>query len=291
MLLCLLFIFAAGCSFDNQNGAEANTYIRTNKNESIDGEYMFDGLNREYTLFLPKNLPQNAPLVFVLHGLGGNKETIRQRADMDKIAEEYKFVICYPNGAFTKNDTRYWNAGLKYPAQNDDIGFLAEFAAYLQDEYKLDGEKTYSCGFSNGGFMSYTLGINRPDVFKAIACVAGTMSKKTWNDRDLAKELPVLHIHGNADNVVPIDGSISLQGGWGGAPSVPEIVEFWSDKNQCKAEQVFDIFDNADIIKYTQGINEVWVYIVDDWGHGWPNKEEAGFDASEVIWQFFSQAK
>lgn len=212
---------------------------------------------------------------------------------MDKIAEEYRFVICYPNGGFTEDDTRYWNAGLKYLVQNDDIGFLSELAAYLQDEYKLDGEKTFSCGFSNGGFMSYTLGVNRPDVFRAIASVAGTMSKQTWDDRDSAKELPVLHIHGNADSVIAMDGSTSLQGGWSGAPPVLKVVEFWANKNQCETEQVYNIFDNVDTIKYIQGINdnEVWLYIVHDWGHGWPNKEQAGFDASEVIWQFFSQAK
>ena len=85
----------------------------------------------------------------------------------------------------------------------DDIGFLSELAGHLQVEYDLNPDHTFVCGMSNGGFMSYTLACDRPDVFKAIASVTGTMSGFDWNNCDPDEPVPVLQIAGADDNIVP----------------------------------------------------------------------------------------
>ena len=67
--------------------------------------------------------------------------------DMNKIADENGFAICYPHGTLDFNDITHWNARLNI-SETDDIGFLTELAKYLQSKHNLNEEKTFSCGFS-----------------------------------------------------------------------------------------------------------------------------------------------
>ena len=58
----------------------------------------------------------------------------------------------------------------------------------------------------------------RPEVFKAVGSIIGTMSGYTWEHREDIKPVPVLQISGLDDRIVPVDGSMRPAGGWGGAP-------------------------------------------------------------------------
>jgi polyhydroxybutyrate depolymerase len=249
-----------------------------------------DGQTRKYIIYLPDNLPENAPLVFVLHGYGGNGFNMMKHIGMNRIADENGFAVCYPLGSLDFKDTTHWNARLEI-SETDDIGFLTELAKHLQYGYDLDEERTFSCGFSNGGFMSYTLAVETSDEFKAVASVAGTMSGFTWDNRNGSEPIPILHIHGINDKVVPIDGSMSTSGGWGGAPHMDTIIEFWTDLNNCSTMETEFLPPKTNAFYYLDGINgnEVWYYKIDNYGHNWPDSSDnTGTNASEIIWEFFS---
>jgi len=253
-----------------------------------------DGEIRQYILYMPDNLQENAPLVFVLHGYGGNAQSMMLYSDMNRIADENGFAVCYPQGTLDLGDITHWNARLNI-SETDDIGFLTELAKYLQSEYNFNTQHTFSCGHSNGGFMSYTLACEAPDVFNGIASVAGTMSGYTWNNRNISDSIPILQIHGLDDEVVPIDGSISEEGGWGGAPHVDTIIEYWVSVNNCTTSETVFLPPFTNATYHMDGVNgnEVWYYKIDNWGHGWPSYNpdkpdyDPGINASEVIWEFF----
>ena len=59
------------------------------------------------------------------------------------------------------------------------------------------------------------------------------MSGYDWNNCDPEKPIPIFLISGSDDYVVPMDGSMSAAGGWGGAPDINKIIEYWSDLNSC----------------------------------------------------------
>ena len=86
--------------------------------------------------------------------------------------------MVYPQGL--KDDTlrTHWNAGLTL-SDIDDVGFLSELTLYLQKTYSLNPSKTFTSGYSNGGFMSYELIVKKPEIFKAVASILGTMSLET----------------------------------------------------------------------------------------------------------------
>ena len=202
------------------------------------------GSERNYFLYKPTDLPANAPLVFVLHGYNSLASVIMEYSQMNVLADSNGFAVCYPQGSDDFFGTSHWNAQLSI-SNTDDIGFLSELAIFLQEEHQLDPAQTFACGMSNGGFMSYTLACERPDVFKAIASVTGTMSGQTWTNCNPEMPIPVLQISGTNDNVVPMDGSMGPFGGWGGAPAIQEVVRYWTDLNGLidLREEVFPDLD------------------------------------------------
>jgi len=249
--------------------------------------FNWDKEQREYWLYIPENLPENAPLVFTLHGYGGTGGSFW---GFEQLAEEYGFMICSPTGLEDNFGTPHWNSNfVNYMTTVDDIGFLSSLAIFLQSEYNLDPNKTFSCGFSNGGYMSWSLACNAPDVFKAIASVTGTMSGNDWLECNPSSLIPVMQISGTNDEIVPIDGypedAFDYEE-WGGAPDIYSIFDFWSNIEGCINSSISTIlFDYpTDITSYTDCVNnnELRLYIVNGMGHSWPNF------AAEEIWNFFS---
>lgn len=251
-----------------------------------------DNLDRTYVLYKPVNLPENAPLVFVLHSYGRYAKDHMQSLQFDSIAEINKFAVCYPQGTLDVNTGEpYWTGGLA-STTIDDVGYLTDLAKFLQTKYNLDPNRTFVCGISNGGFMSYTLACESPDVFKAIASVTGTMTGHIWDNRNLTSHpIPVLQISGMADKVVPIDGSMSTEYGWGGAPHMDTIMNYWGEFNQCSQIDTISISSNINAYHYKKGIedNEVWYYKLEGFDHDLPTLGNSGLNSNELIWKFFSK--
>ncbi len=246
---------------------------------------------RTHILYKPDNLPSNAPLVLALHGYGSNGTILQWYSGMNEAADTHSFAVAYPHGTPDRGGTRHWNANLNI-SSTDDVHYLSELAKDLQAEHQLDPGRTFVFGMSNGGYMSYTLACEAYDVFRGIASVTGTMSGYDWNNCDPPEPVPVLHIHGVNDRVVPIDGSMSAGGGWGGAPHVDEVVSFWADLNRTTTIDSVFLAPSTYAFYYRNGQNgnEVWYHRIDDWGHEWPGpQDQTGTIASEVIWDFFSK--
>ena len=251
-----------------------------------------NNVDREYVLYIPEKLPENAPLVFVLHSYGRYAKDHMKSLQLDSLAKVHKFAVCYPQGTLDVNTGQpYWSGGLG-STSIDDVGYLTALAKELQATYKLDADRTFTCGISNGGFMSYTLATEAPEVFKAAASVTGTMTGRVWDTRKtISKPVPILQISGVKDKVVPIDGSMSTEYGWGGAPHMDLVMNFWSTFNHCTKIDTLTISNTIDAYHYKTCINdnEVWYYKLKEFGHDLPTLENSGINANELIWEFFSK--
>ena len=293
-LLFLLILISFSCekNIDENNSTIEITYPY---------DFFFDhnGVNRLYTLYKPDNLKEKAPLVFVLHGYTSNSTNIMNYSKMNEIADQNGFMVCYPQGTTNiYTGQTHWNANLKEMSSVTDSEFLTDLAKKLQAEFNLSEKNTFACGMSNGGFMSYTLGCERSDTFKAIASITGTMSGYDWNNCNPNK-VPVLQISGTNDMVVPMDGSMSLAGGWGGAPKIQDIMNYWGDINECTQTQTQNLPDSnktdnsyVSIEKKVDCFNnhQVWFYTVYGGAHTWPGAwGNMDINASEEIWDFFSR--
>ncbi len=247
-----------------------------------------DGLVRQYLLHTPPRLSAAAPLVFSLHGYTGtfNEQVAK---GMDSIADAQGFAVCYPQGSPDTAGKNHWNADLRI-SKVDDVGFLTRLAHSLQAEYGFNPAHTFVTGFSNGGFMSYTLASKAPDVFRAAAPVAGLMSADTWSQFASKSPVPICHIHGLADPTVPVDGSMPLKGGWGGGPTVDSLEAFWSRFNRCTSLDTAFLKPRTHARYHRNGIggNQVWFFRIDGLAHQFPNAA-TGLAASAVTWEFFAK--
>ena len=228
----------------------------------------------------------------MLHSYGRYAKNHKESLELDSIAEANKFVVCYPQGTLDVNTGEpYWTGGLANTTI-DDVGYLTELAKHLQNNYSLDVNRTFVCGISNGGFMSYTLACESPDVFRAMASVTGTMTDYIWDNRSsISHPIPVLQISGTLDEVVPIDGSMTTEYGRGGAPHMDTIMNYWKDFNKCSQTDTLLISKNIDAYHYKKGVkgNEVWYYKLNGFGHDLPTLENSDIEANELIWEFFSK--
>lgn len=281
--IMLMIMSNVGCAKDRY----------TSTGETFEKVFNHNGVEREYLLYLPNGTYKDAPLLFVFHGYTSTGKDMLDYANFKDLADEHDFVLCYPQGLKDYIGINHWNANLEI-SKVDDLGFIEELAESLIEDYGLDKNRVFATGMSNGGFMSYSLALNASDTFRAIASVSGLMSGKDWDQRDKAVPMPILHIHGTEDQVVLVDGSMSTRGGWGGAPEVEKIVEFWADVNECEDKLVIDFSENVTATRYKDGLDnhEVWYYKVKGLGHEWPLKDlNADFSAVDLIWDFFSQYK
>ena len=136
---------------------------------SAKAQFTFEigGQIRQYYLHLPKSLPVEAPLVFVLHGYSGSAESIMDYSGMNHVADDSGFAVCYPQGTIDRWGNHFWNVGYSFHQDEtvDDVEFLTALAQYLQSEYNLSSQYTFCSGMSNGGDMSYLLACQASDVF------------------------------------------------------------------------------------------------------------------------------
>lgn len=297
LLFIIIFILAA-CEVNEPEIPPEVSFI-----EPVNETFIFnhDGVDRVYDLYIPEDTPEGSPLMLMLHGFTSTKEIIRSESNMDMYANREKFAVIYPQG-LESNSTflgitiqqTHWNAGLTL-SDVDDIGFLTALTTYLQDTYALSSENTFVSGFSNGGFMAYTLACEASDVFKGIGVVSGLMSGETYETCEPENPVDIIHIHGLADQVVPADGTMFAPGGWGGAPEVPLMLEKWMVFNQVEITQTNRLLDTITEVKASSDTNNhrIHYYLIDDFDHTWPlspNPNELGMDplidASETIVEF-----
>ena len=99
-----------------------------------------------------------------------------------------------------------------------------------------------------------------------------------------------MQISGTNDNVVPIDGSMGyIAEGWGGAPDIYTIMDYWNELHGCVSQETTNFqFDySTDLTTYfncnTNTSAELRLYVANGMGHTWPNF------ANEQIWNFFMQ--
>ena len=251
------------------------------------------GIDRTYTIHLPKDLPPEAPLVIVLHGYGGSADPAA--FGMNPTADRHGFAVCYPQGERDGRGTSCWNVGYPFQADMpvDDIQFLDELIGHLHRRYGLSRRNVFCTGMSNGGDMCYLLASRRPELFAALGPVAGFMSVEILRRDDNPHPVPLFEIHGTEDRTTRWEGDLENRDGWGAYLPIPMAVSYWAAKNKCLREQTDTLpaaADGREVIahRYTGGTDgrEVWLYETVGGTHSW---HDTGVETCEEQWRFFSR--
>lgn len=284
-------------------------------NEIDDGS----GTLRYFDYYVPTDLPEDAPVLILLHGGGGNRVSVVNGTSgstgwMD-VAEENGVLLIIPNGTDSIGDAdgvfANWNDcrdDQTGGSDADDILFLDALIdwALVQPEFVLDEDRVYIAGSSNGGLMGFRVALELGDRLAGVATFIANRPASPDASCLLAESQvdpdPVSMIVwvGTQDLVMPFEGGDVNFGNGGTVVSAIETVNFWILRNQTSdAEPEFtypdlDPLDGSTVIaeRFIRGTNdsEVLFVTVLGGGHSMPSlrypAQNRDVEGTTEAWEF-----
>jgi len=264
-------LLAQGVVAQNQHPIQVGENIR-----SIN----FDGLTREYLLYLPKGYDSKTPLPLVLlfHGMTMNAKDIMGISGFSMAADEKHFIIAAPN---------YEKGALKNDALTYDIvNFSKDFIREISSIVAIDKKRIYAAGYSRGGRICSRLASELSTDIAAAGIVGGLF----FPMKSPLRAVSIIAFHGTEDKVVRYGQTES-------------VLPHWVENNECKGTPITRKI-SEDVTQTTYGTckdkSEVIFYRIKEAGHTWPGSPRADFsverglgktnkdiNATNLIWSFF----
>ena len=145
----------------------------------------------------------------------------------------------------------------------------------MHKQYNIDKSRVYMSGFSMGGMLTYHLMAKIPDKIAAFAPVSGhLMGGGSYSN---VRPLPLIHVHGTSDSVVPYDGSTDYVNGWAkqnGCNTTPVVTQYNNGSPSCKKEV------------WTGGECETEVVRISFNGRDHEHNNSGALHTSREIWNF-----
>lgn len=192
-------------------------------------------ISSQYWLALPKDYPKQPkkkwPLLLFLHGAGerGNHlAAVKVHGPLKLIEQgrEFPFILVAPQ--CPAND--WWRPDV-----------LAALLDDIERRYRVDKQRVSVTGLSMGGFGTWSLALEYPDRFAAIAPICGGGH---WWVVSRIKHLPTWVFHGKKDSVVEYARS----------------VEMVTALRQCGGNVKFTTYPNANHDSWTATYNNPELY-------------------------------
>lgn len=150
------------------------------------------------------------PLIIFLHGYGSNEE------DLFELKQEFSpdYTYLSVQAPMTLAPGSYQWFGLQPHEQSSVEANVKKHAQLLQDfikaavvKYHTEADKVILIGFSQGGMMSYELGLHHPKLVRGIASLSGKILPALKTQVKPGMDLSGLSVfigHGNIDDRVPL---------------------------------------------------------------------------------------
>jgi polyhydroxybutyrate depolymerase len=253
------------------------------------------GRKRTARLYAPDGLTGPAPLVIGLHGGVGSGEQFAKSTRFDELAGEAGFIAAYPDGT---GAAKTWNGGrcCGYAVRNavDDVTFVAALIDAVAARYPVDLSRVYAVGHSNGGIMALRLACELADQVAAAGAVAGSLEVPGCSP---ARPVPVLLIHGDADESHPLEGGLGPKSiSDVGFTSVAASLELIKPAMGCPGNAAG--YDEYGLVETTEWLcaegTKVMLQVINGGPHGWPGGRGVGsdpdspLDATQALWEFVS---
>ncbi len=244
------------------------------------------GLSRTYRLYVPTGVGgEPAPLVFAFHGLGGSGLQFERGSGLTEVAVREGFVVVYPDGYGAPRSWRIRGTATIFPSVVNDVEFVQDLLARLQEQVCIDTSRVYATGHSNGAFFSSLLACDLPDVFAAIVPVAGLFYPPSGCD----ELVPTLAFHSTGDFVVPFAAGL-IFGSWSYEGARASLAQ-WAETGGCSPIPYPSPFGTGASLEGYDGCENGAVaslVVIEGGDHGWPTAAN-GVSASEEAWAFFEQ--
>lgn len=260
---------------------------------SEDRQVTVDGTERAYRVVTPPG-DGAVPAVVAIHDAGNTIDGIVEATQLQREAIRNEFAVAFPAAAEAAERT--WNAGFCCgvgPSVGlDDLAFLDAVVDEMAADERVDADRVYLAGVSNGAVMAYQYACERAERVAGVGSVAGTMNPESCQP---AEPVSVLEIHGTDDDVVPFDGGAMPDFVQATRPAVSAeaLVGHWAEANSCSEEPATNADDPVTRTTWEQcgAGTRVELIAIDGAGHTWYASEfgpvEGAVDATTEILRFF----
>ena len=156
-----------------------------------------DNTLQPYRIFIPASYDGSkaTPLVVALHGMGGDENSMFDgyKETLKREAERLGFIVACPKG----RDTASMYRG---SAEQDVMDVMKE----VERDYRIDLKRVYLMGHSMGGYGTWSVAIDHPDLFAALGPISGGGDV---NGMVKIKNIPEYVVHGDDDRTVNVNQS------------------------------------------------------------------------------------
>jgi polyhydroxybutyrate depolymerase len=268
---------------------------------------------RTYLLHIPRNYDEQKawPLVLVLHGAFGTAGRMEKQSGFSELADRAGFVVAYPNGIGLFGHLQHWNAGhccgWAEMDRVDDVGFVRHVMQDVARRVRIDPQRQYVVGYSNGGMLAYRFACENSESIAAVGVVSGALGSAKGRGNAASwigppqNSVPLIIIHGRDDETVPFAGGPGLHSAPRRYVSVIDSARRWAGYCRCDfPPQVgADPAGGCCTMTWRDEREDTWVvlHILEHWKHVWPGTSVTArlppehplrmFEASQVIWDFF----
>lgn len=184
-------------------------------------ERLRDAFGRETDLAIvvPPGYSDERPsgVMVALHGLGGKGDQVKNL--LSPFAAEHNFILVCPTAqkepdAGRNEDWTEFSTVFKHWWCYRDGNFPLSALSVVKKRYAIDENRVILTGASMGGFGAWNIGLRYPDRFAGIVPICGGISRTEFvgaRDTRMRKVLlnafntPVYFIHGDSDEVVPVN--------------------------------------------------------------------------------------
>ena len=227
------------------------------------------GTEREYKIYVPKDLGAKRPLLISCHGMNQDAAYQMGMLDIQSVADTAKFVTVFPEGI-----SKSWDI-----TGNRDINFMLAIIDEMVEKYDIDRGRVYLSGFSMGGMFTYHAMNKIADRIAAFAPISGyPMGGATASPN--VRPIPIIHTHGTSDDVVTF-------------ANVQKNLNVWIKHNGCpETAEVTKRYRNAAHITrhvWGPGNDDVEVVLMEMANKGHWISNDNGVKTGDEIWRFCSR--
>lgn len=238
------------------------------------------------------------PLLFVLHGSGGDGAAILSQSKLESTSDRHGFLLAAPDGGIPVERGFVWNipgvptvtGKVPGPDAADDVAFIRTAIDWLVAQGCADRSRIYASGWSGGGRLTSWLGCVASDKIAAISPVVGLRAGNPLASEPRrpdpatcrpANPVPVIAFAGDKDGTNPIQGGGA--GYW--QYTMDAALARWAELGGCRAGPLRrDLAADRYEQLYTacRAGGEVAGHITRGAGHVWTADNEA-------MWRFLSR--
>lgn len=232
-------------------------------------DFTVGNTTRKMLVYAPSTIVPGRPLLISMHGYNQDINYQKNQTKWEDVAKEHNFVVVYPGGI-----NNAWDI-----SGNRDIDFILAIIDEMVKRYGIDRERVYLSGFSMGGMMTYYAATKIADKIAAFAPVSGyLMGGPNTNS---SRPIPIIHVHGTADDVVAYSGVSTCLNAWIARDSCPTTAVITKPYPPDKPSS------NCTKYYWGPGTDSVEIVLLSLNGVGhWHSIDPNGVNTSLEIWNF-----